>query len=486
MSSASARQLPEGVEILYEPDLLPQTRYIADHKGRDGFARTPAQDRRWRDALAQATILWDFPSGPEGTRGLSLTPQVKWVQTTSSGVGQAVANMGLADSDVIVTTARGVHADALAEFALFIMLAHVKDLPRLQRDQQAHRWERYCCGELSGKSLTIIGAGQVGARVACLARAFNMRVNAVVNRPSPERRTELFADEVYGQADLKIAVKDADYIVLATPHTPQTERMIDGEIWAATKRGVVFVNIARGQVVDEPAMIEALGSGHIGLAGTRCRRNGAVAAGFAALVHAECDHQPAFGQHGAERERQDHGHLHPEPESLRPRRDRPDDQRARQGAHVLRKKPGAVDDFRGSSTAPTLNTAERRKNERSPNMKSCAKMAAAATLAASLILPMCVRAEDAKPQMGGELVLTGQLDKTMFPGRNTDAGGMDVYLNACENLVEMTADRTIKPMLAKSWTMSDDLKTITFQSQRGHPVPRRHTLQRRSRGLRVQ
>jgi len=258
---------PEGVEILYQPDLLPQTRYIADHKGRDGFARTPAQDRRWRDALARATILWDFPSGPEGTRGLALAPQVKWVQTTSSGVGQAVANMGLADSDVIVTTARGVHADALAEFALFIMLAHVKDLPRLQRDQQAHRWERYCCGELSGKSLTIIGAGQVGARVACLARAFNMRVNAVVNRPSPERRTELFADEVYGQADLKSAVKDADYIVLATPHTPQTERMIDGEIWAATKRGVVFVNIARGQVVDEPAMIEALGSGHIGLAG---------------------------------------------------------------------------------------------------------------------------------------------------------------------------------------------------------------------------
>jgi len=80
---------PEGVEILYEPDLLPQTRYIADHKGRDGFARTPAQDRRWRDALTQATILWDFPSGPDGTRGLSLTPQVKWVQTTSSGVGQA-------------------------------------------------------------------------------------------------------------------------------------------------------------------------------------------------------------------------------------------------------------------------------------------------------------------------------------------------------------------------------------------------------------
>ena len=254
---------PAGVEVLYEPDLLPQTRYVADHKGRDDFVRTESQERRWREALSRATILWDFPSGT----GLSLAPNVRWVQTTSSGVGQAVAGMGLAESDVIVTTARGVHADALAEFALLVMLAHAKDLPRLRRDQQAQRWERYCCGELTGKSLTIIGAGQVGTRVASLARAFNMRVKAVVNRPSPERREALFADEVFGQADLKAAVRDADYIVLATPHTPQTETMIDADVWAATKRGVVFVNIARGQVVDEPAMIAALGKGHIGLAG---------------------------------------------------------------------------------------------------------------------------------------------------------------------------------------------------------------------------
>jgi phosphoglycerate dehydrogenase-like enzyme len=143
----------------------------------------------------------------------------------------------------------------------------VKDLPRLQRDQKARRWERYCCSELSGKMLTVIGAGQVGARVACLARAFNMEVRAVVSRPSPERRGELFADEVFGQADLKTAVRGADYIVLATPHTPQTEGMIDADFWSATRPGVVFVNIARGQVVDEPALIAALGSGHIGFAG---------------------------------------------------------------------------------------------------------------------------------------------------------------------------------------------------------------------------
>ncbi|WP_342361802.1 ABC transporter substrate-binding protein [Terrarubrum flagellatum] len=75
--------------------------------------------------------------------------------------------------------------------------------------------------------------------------------------------------------------------------------------------------------------------------------------------------------------------------------------------------------------------------------------------------------QDAKPQYGGELVLTGQLDKTMFPGRNTDAGGMDVYLNSCETLVELTPQSEIRPVLAESWTTSEDKKTVTFKLRQG-------------------
>jgi phosphoglycerate dehydrogenase-like enzyme len=173
----------------------------------------------------------------------------------------------LTDSDVIVTTARGVHADALAEFVFLVLLGHAKDLPRLRREQQAKTWTPYCCGELSGKTLAIIGAGQIGARAGAIARAFQMKVVAVVNRPAPERRAELFADVVLGQSDLRLAVADADYVVLSTPHTPQTERMIDAGIIAAMKPGIVLVNIARGKVVDEEAMIAALREGHIAFAG---------------------------------------------------------------------------------------------------------------------------------------------------------------------------------------------------------------------------
>lgn len=259
---AQIRSVTRGrAEVVCEHDLLPPTRYTGDHNGHPDFALTAAQMARWRSNLARATVLWDFPSD-----GLAQAPNVRWVQTTSSGVGQKVARLGLAASDLIVTTARGVHADALAEFVFLVLLSHTKDLARLQRDQRARHWERYCCGELAGKTIAIIGAGQVGARIGAIARAFNMQVLAVVNRPAPERRAKLFANEVLGPQALHAALSRADYVVLATPHTPQTERMIDAHAIATMKRGVVLINIARGQVLDETALIAALRSGHVGAA----------------------------------------------------------------------------------------------------------------------------------------------------------------------------------------------------------------------------
>jgi phosphoglycerate dehydrogenase-like enzyme len=247
----------DSLDVIFEPDLLPPPRYAGDHDGDEGFRRTAEQQTRWRTALARATILWDFPDGPEGERGLALAPNVRWVQTTSSGVGQRVHALGLADSDLIVTTARGVHANALTEFVFLVLLSDTKDLRRLLADQAHRRWDRYCGGNLAGKTITIVGAGQIGARIGAIAQAFGMRVMSIVNHPSPERRGELFADDVGA----------ADYVVLSTPHTPQTDRLIDRDVIAAMKRGVVLVNIARGRVIDEEAMIEGLVGGQIGFAG---------------------------------------------------------------------------------------------------------------------------------------------------------------------------------------------------------------------------
>jgi phosphoglycerate dehydrogenase-like enzyme len=254
-------------ELIFDPDLFAPLRYQGDHKGRDGFTLTAEQEARRLAHLGRATILWDFPAGkPEHGGGLARAPNVRWVQTTSAGVGQLVHSLGLANSDLLVTTARGVHAEALAEFVFLAFLAHAKDLPRLQTDQRAHRWERYCCGELAGKTVLIIGAGSIGSQVGRIAAAFGMRVIAVVNQPSPARKAELSADEVVGQDRLLEMLPRADYVVMCTPHTPRTEGMISAAAIAAMKPGVVFVNIGRGQLVDEPAMIAALRSKHIAFA----------------------------------------------------------------------------------------------------------------------------------------------------------------------------------------------------------------------------
>ena len=260
-------QAPEGVEILYDPVLLPEPRYVADHKGPETFRRGPLEEERWRAHLGRATILWDFPPGaPDQGGGLALAPHVRWVQTTSSGVGQMVAGLGLVDSDLIVTTARGIHAGPLAEFAMMALLVHAKRLLHLQAEQRAHRWERYCGTDLPGKVMIVVGAGRVGAEVGRLAKAFGMTVIAVVNRPSPERRLELHADVMIGPEDLQDAIGRADCITLCTPHTPQTEGLISANLIGRMKRGVVFINVARGQVVDETALIEALRAQHIGFA----------------------------------------------------------------------------------------------------------------------------------------------------------------------------------------------------------------------------
>lgn len=258
---------PAGVRFIYEPDLLPPTRYVADHKGQNGWSRTPIQQARWTAALGEATILWDFPTGdPAQGGGLALAPNVRWVQTTSSGVGQMIAKLGLAEKDITVTTARGIHATPLAEFVMMSLLIHKRELAHLQNEQRAHAWNRYCGSDLPGQVMVVVGAGKVGAEVGRLARSFGMTVIAVVRSADPGRAAELNADQVLGPERMADAIARADCVTLCTPHTPETEGMIDAEVIARLKPGVTFVNIARGAVVDEHALTDALRSGRIGFA----------------------------------------------------------------------------------------------------------------------------------------------------------------------------------------------------------------------------
>jgi phosphoglycerate dehydrogenase-like enzyme len=252
---------PARIEVLYAPDLLPPTRYRNDHKGAP-FTRTLEQRARWQEMARQATVSWDIPAAED----LEIMDRLRWIQGTSTGIGQHAVRLGLDRRDILMTTARGVHARPLAEFVFMALLAHWRGLAHLQAEQRAHRWERYCTDEVAGKTLVILGAGDLARGAAKVAQALEMHVVAVTRDPSKSRDHGHLFDEVVPTAALHATLARADALLLTLPHTPQTERIIDAAALAALKPGAAFVNIGRGQIVDEPALIAALRSGHVGFA----------------------------------------------------------------------------------------------------------------------------------------------------------------------------------------------------------------------------
>lgn len=256
---ARIRTAVPGVDVVYEPELLPAPRYPADHD--NTIRRPPKAETRWRAHLARADVLFDFDHTHLEDLA-ALAPRVKWIQATSAGIGQLLLRTGLDRSDIQFTTASGVHAVPLAEFCLLAMLAFAKRAPQVLRQQREHRWERYAGTELRGKTLALVGLGGVGQEVARLARAMGIRVLAT--RRDVTAGTHVDADAVRPVRELTDLLSAADYVVLAVPHTAETEGMIGERELRAMRRGAVLINIARGKVVDEQALLDALRSGHLG------------------------------------------------------------------------------------------------------------------------------------------------------------------------------------------------------------------------------
>jgi len=255
------RETHRDIDVLYDPALLPPVRYVADHKGAP-FTRTVLQQQRWREMMGAAEIMWDLPSAED----LPAVTNLKWIQTTSTGVGPAVAALGLAQSEILITTARGVHARPLAEFVFMALLQHWRGLSHLKAEQKAHSWVRMCGEEVAGRTLVVIGAGDLARGCAKLARAFDMKVVAVARDPAKARGHNDLFDAVVPTAGMHAALAQADAVVVTVPHTAGTENMIDAAAFAAMRPGAAFVNIARGQVVDEDALVEALASRKLGFA----------------------------------------------------------------------------------------------------------------------------------------------------------------------------------------------------------------------------
>ena len=255
------RSVDPQLDVTYRPDLLGKPRYPCDHTA--PMQRTATQDQEWAALMAEAEILFDVYR-PQSDDLPRRAPSLRWIQFSSSGVGKFVEQMGLATTSIIVTNVAGAHATPLAEFVLFAMLYFAKQMPRVMADQRRHHWEQFAVKNVCRATLGLVGLGGVGREIARLARAIGMRVVAI-RRTAGRVSTDVSGVEaVYSPDRLLDLLAESEYVTLILPHTTQTAGLIGKAELAAMKPGAVLINIARGTIVDEPALIEALRSGHLG------------------------------------------------------------------------------------------------------------------------------------------------------------------------------------------------------------------------------
>ena len=202
---------------------------------------------------ADALFVWDFRS-TDLRDAWHRADRLEWVHVAGAGV-DAVLFPDLVESSVTVSSSRGIFDRSIAEYVLGLILLFAKDFHRSFEYQRNRKWVHRETAMLAGKRLLVVGAGPIGRMLARHARCLGMEVSAVARtaRSSDEDFGRVFASE-----DLDKALPEADYVVIAVPLTAQTEGMFGTAQFERMKRSARLINVGRGRIVDEPALVEAL------------------------------------------------------------------------------------------------------------------------------------------------------------------------------------------------------------------------------------
>jgi phosphoglycerate dehydrogenase-like enzyme len=236
-----------------------------------GIRSVEVRDRAALDAgIGAADVL--VVSGLWDDALLPRAPKLRFIQSISAGVDQ-YGKDALRGAGVRLASAQGANARAVSEHAMALVLALSRLLPEA-RDNQAKRVWRGMIGdlarredELGGKTLLIVGLGRIGGRLARLGKAFHMRVVGIRRDP---RGGHNGADEVHGLGLLKALLPQADFVALTCPLTPETEGLIDAEALDLMRPSAHLINVARGRVCVEAAVVEALAGGRVAGAALDC------------------------------------------------------------------------------------------------------------------------------------------------------------------------------------------------------------------------
>jgi D-2-hydroxyacid dehydrogenase (NADP+) len=208
------------------------------------------------EAVPSADVLFSFAVPEEA---ILKADNLKWLHFASAGVEKSIGP-ALASRKIKVTCSRGIHAKTIAEYVMMQVLAFSKNLPKALEFQSAHKWsfEELLPGkfDLEGKTIAIIGLGSIGRRVARIARAFDMRVIGTVNK----LRRIGSVDRVYPASGMDKCIALADFVVLSAPLTESTYHLMGEKQFDIMKQDAFLINIGRGKLIDEAALVSALRS----------------------------------------------------------------------------------------------------------------------------------------------------------------------------------------------------------------------------------
>jgi len=179
--------------------------------------------------------------------------KLRWIQALGTGVDGIVDRPPFREG-VLVTNMHGLHGDSVPEAAIMLMLALARDLPRAMRNRDTRKWERYPSRLLKGKTVGIFGVGAIARSLAPKCKSFGM---TVVGITSSVRATDGF-DRMAHRDELEKTAGELDFLVLLTPYSPQTHGIVGARVLAAMKPSATLVNLARGGIVDEEALVRAL------------------------------------------------------------------------------------------------------------------------------------------------------------------------------------------------------------------------------------
>jgi phosphoglycerate dehydrogenase-like enzyme len=208
------------------------------------------------DEAKQAEVILHWAGSRDLLRSIFLaSPAVRWVHSRSAGL-DSILFPELVQSPVPLTNGSGVFSQTLGEFALAAILYFAKDLRRMLRNQEAGRWEQFDVEEIAGQAVGIVGYGDIGRAVACRVHAMGMRVLALKRHASAS--PDPLIAQFYGTHELSAMLAHCDYVVVAAPLTAETHHMIGDAAFAAMKPNAVVINIGRGPVIDQAALVRAL------------------------------------------------------------------------------------------------------------------------------------------------------------------------------------------------------------------------------------